>query len=72
MLIPDRYFTINLAKKSYNTRSYNDLTCKSTNVVFGLECNLQCMWTSICWTNKGEVKHTHVWSPIRNQEQPIS
>ena len=40
MLIPDRYFTINLTKKSYNTRSYDDLTCKSTSVVFGLECNL--------------------------------
>ena len=39
MLIIDAYFTSNLTKMSYNTRSYDDLTCRSTNVVYGLECH---------------------------------
>jgi hypothetical protein len=39
MLIIDAYFTSNLTKMSYNTRSYDDLTCRLTNVVYGLECH---------------------------------
>jgi len=38
MIIIDTYFTSNLTKT--NTRNYDDLTCKSTNVVYCLECNL--------------------------------
>ena len=40
ILITDPMFTSNLTNKSYHTRSYDDLNCKSTNIVYGLECNL--------------------------------
>ena len=40
ILITDTTFSSNLTKKSYHTRSYDDLNCKSENVVYGLECNL--------------------------------
>ena len=42
MLITDTFLNSNLTRKekSYNIRSYDDLTCKSTNVVYGLERNL--------------------------------
>ena len=40
ILITDTYFTSDLTKKTFNTRSYDDLNCKSTNIVYGLECNL--------------------------------
>ena len=39
ILITDVHFTSNLTK-SYFTRSYDALNCKSANVVCGLECNL--------------------------------
>ena len=39
ILITDTTFSSNLTKKSYRTRSYDDLSCKSENVVYGLECN---------------------------------
>ena len=38
--ITDAQFTSNLTKNTYFTRSYDDLNCKSVNVVYGLECNL--------------------------------
>jgi len=28
---------------------------------------MQLMLTSICWQNKREVEHAHVWSPIGSQ-----
>jgi hypothetical protein len=40
ILITDVHFTSNLTNKNYLTRSYDDLNCKSDNVVYGLECNL--------------------------------
>jgi len=40
MFITDTYFSSNLTNKSYNTKSYDQLNCKSTNVVYVLECNL--------------------------------
>ena len=41
MLITDMYFTSNLTKIVLSkNRSYDDLICKSTNVVYDLECNL--------------------------------
>ena len=40
ILITDTHFTNNLTNKYYFTRSYDDLNCKSANVVYGLECNL--------------------------------
>jgi hypothetical protein len=41
MLITDMYFTSNLTKQVLSkNRSYNDLICKSTNVVYDLECNV--------------------------------
>ena len=33
-------FTSNLTNKNYFTRRYDDLNCKSANVVYGLECNI--------------------------------
>jgi len=40
ILITDKEFTSNLINKTYSTRSFDDLTCKSSNVVYGLECSL--------------------------------
>ena len=40
ILITDVHNTSNLTNKSYVTRSYDDLNCKSANVVYWLECNL--------------------------------
>jgi hypothetical protein len=40
ILITETNFTSNLTNKNYFTRSYDDLNCKSANVVYGLECNL--------------------------------
>ena len=40
ILITETTFTSNLTKKTYNTRSFDDLNCKSENVAYGLECNL--------------------------------
>ena len=40
ILITDAHFTSNLTNKKYFTRSYDDLNCKSANVVYGLEYNL--------------------------------
>ena len=40
ILITDTQFTSNLTSKKYNTHSHDDLNCKSSNVVYGIECNL--------------------------------
>ena len=40
ILITDVHNTSNLTNKSYVTRSYDDLNCKSANVVYWLECIL--------------------------------
>ena len=40
ILIKDAHFTSNLTNKNYFTRRYDDLNCKSANVVYGLECNI--------------------------------
>jgi len=40
ILITDKEFTSSLTNKTYSTRSFDDLTCKSSNVVYGLECSL--------------------------------
>ena len=40
ILITDTFFTSNLTKKDYHTRSHDNLNCKSTNVVYGIECSL--------------------------------
>jgi hypothetical protein len=40
ILITETHFTSNLTYKNYFTMSYDDMNCKSANVVHGLECNL--------------------------------
>ena len=40
ILITDNTFTSNLTKKTYRTRSFDDLSCKSSNIIYGLECSL--------------------------------
>jgi hypothetical protein len=40
VLITDNNFTSHLTNTNYFTRNYDDLNCKSANVVYGLECNL--------------------------------
>ena len=40
ILITDTHFTSNLINENYFTRNYDDLNCKSANVVYGLECSL--------------------------------
>lgn len=40
ILITDPYFSSSLTNKTFHTRSHDDLSCKSTNLIYGLECNL--------------------------------
>ena len=40
ILITDALFKSPLTNKTFNTRSYDDLCCKSKNLIYGLECNL--------------------------------
>ena len=40
MLITNTCFTSSLTNKTYNTRSHDDLDCKSSNLVYGIECTL--------------------------------
>ena len=40
MLITCTCFTSSLTNKTYNTRSHDDLDCKSSNLVYGIECTL--------------------------------
>ena len=49
-LITDSFFT--LTNKTFQTRSHEDLSWKSTKLIFGLECNLYGRW------NKREIKQT--------------
>ena len=40
ILITNCFFTSTLTNKAFHTRSRDDSSCKSTNVWYGLECNL--------------------------------
>ena len=40
ILIKETQFTSGLTNKTYHTRSLDDLSCKSSNVVYGVECSL--------------------------------
>ena len=40
ILIKETQFTSGLTNKAYHTRSLDDLSCKSCNVVYGVECSL--------------------------------
>ena len=40
ILIKETQLTSGLTNKTYHTRSYEDLNCKSSNVVYGVECSL--------------------------------
>ena len=40
ILITDTSFNSLLTNKQYHTHGHGDLDCKSTNVVYGIECNL--------------------------------
>ena len=40
ILITQPTFTSSLTNKNYITRSYEDLNCKTSNVIYGIECNL--------------------------------
>ena len=40
ILITDNSFSSNLTKRSYSTHSFEDLSCKSENVVYAIECTL--------------------------------
>ena len=40
VLIKETQFTSGLTNKTYHTRSWDDLSCKSSNVVYGVECSL--------------------------------
>ena len=39
ILITDSYFTSSLTIRTFHTRSHNGLSCKSTNLIYELECN---------------------------------
>ena len=36
----DYFYTSTLTNKTFHTRSHDDLSCKSTTLIYGLECNL--------------------------------
>ena len=40
ILIIDNCFSSNLTKRSYSTRNFDELSCKSYNVVYAIECAL--------------------------------
>ena len=40
ILITDTSFTSNLTGQSFYTKTWENLNCKSSNVVYGIECNL--------------------------------
>ena len=40
ILITDNSFSSNLTKRSFSTHSFEDLSCKSYNVVYAIECAL--------------------------------
>ena len=40
ILITDNSFSSNLTKRSFSTHSFEDLSCKSDNVVYAIECTL--------------------------------
>ena len=40
ILITDTSFTSNLTNKQYSTRSYENLSCKSKNLVYGIDCSI--------------------------------
>ena len=40
ILIKETQFASGLTNKSYHKRSWDDLSCKSSNVVYGVECLL--------------------------------
>jgi len=71
ILITDAHFTSNLTNKNYFTRSYDDLNCKSANVVYGLECNL-CGLVYVCET-KGKLHNVNdiVYQHFNQPNHPI-
>ena len=40
ILITDNSFSSNFTKRSFTTHSFDNLSCKSTNLVYGIECGL--------------------------------
>ena len=40
ILITDNSFTSNLTKRNFSTHSFENLSCKSSNVIYGIECSL--------------------------------
>ena len=42
VMITDNLFTSNLTGRQFCTKTFENLTCKSSNVVYGIEC-------SLCW-----------------------
>ena len=40
ILITDTEFKSNLTNKTYRTQSFDNLNCKSSNIIYGIECNL--------------------------------
>lgn len=40
ILITDSTFTSNLTNRSFNTNSFDNLSCSSSNLIYGIECSL--------------------------------
>ena len=66
ILITNNSFSSNLTKRSFSTHSFNDLSCKSDNVVYAIECTL-CGLIYVGGT-KGELRKRMNWhrSQINN------
>jgi hypothetical protein len=65
VLATDTHFTSNLTNKNDFPRSYDDLNCKSANVVYGLECNLCGLAYMYVGETKGKL-HTRISGIINN------
>ena len=54
ILITDNSFSSNLTKQSFSTHSFEDMSCKSYNIVYAIECTL-CGLIYV-WETKGELR----------------
>ena len=54
ILITDNSFSSNFTKRSFSTHSFENLSCRSYNLVYAIECTL--LWVDICRRDKRPVK----------------
>ena len=65
LLIIDNSLSSNLFKHSFSTHSFEDISCKSDNVVYAIECMFS-LWVDICRRIQGRVEEENERASIRN------